>query len=81
MPDSLKEIFQVIDTKLEKLGNNDTFSLPSLYGEKEWQRLYIGDRVKAGNAFRREVLKGHYQNVKLLPHKDHKNRSQYAKYT
>ncbi|KRL35649.1 hypothetical protein FD20_GL001476 [Liquorilactobacillus uvarum DSM 19971] len=76
----LKNIFEVIDMQLANIPNKHSFSLPELYGEIEWNKLYIGDRVMTGNIFRREVLKGHYADVSLLPKKDGKNRSQYVKH-
>ncbi|KRM95093.1 hypothetical protein FC19_GL002187 [Liquorilactobacillus aquaticus DSM 21051] len=80
MNSKLKSIFEVIDAQLDDIPNNQNFSLPELYGEKEWDKLYIGDRVMAGNMFRREVLQGHYINVSLLPKKDRKKRTQYLKH-
>ncbi|ASK33299.1 DUF1413 domain-containing protein [Alloalcanivorax mobilis] len=38
------------------------FHFSELYGEG-WQRLYIGDRVKLGNAFLRLVRQGRFPGV------------------
>ncbi len=79
MQKNLKNIFCVIDFQLDHLPKDSLFSLPDLYGNEAWKQLYIGDRVMAGNAFRREVLKGHYPDVRLLSEKDRQNRSRYHK--
>lgn len=79
MKEVLRDFFQIIDKELDTLPDKSTFSLPELYGEEAWEKIYIGDRVMAGNRFRREVLQGHYPNVRLLPDKDHRQRTQYVK--
>lgn len=80
MATNFQAIFQTINLHLEQLPIETTFSLPELYGEDAWKKLYIGDRVMAGNLFRREVLAGHYLGIRLLPTKDRNKRTQYLKY-
>ncbi|MCP9328724.1 single-stranded DNA-binding protein [Liquorilactobacillus satsumensis] len=68
----MKAIFTRIEEQLKKQPSESQFSLPELYGEADWQQLYIGTRVQAGNLFRREVLAGHYPTLRLLATKDRK---------
>ncbi|AZZ60595.1 single-stranded DNA-binding protein [Oenococcus sp. UCMA 16435] len=79
MKEDLADIFEIIDFKLEKLPKKTSFSLPDLYGEDQWKKIYIGDRVMAGNFFLRKVNQGFYNDIRVLPKKDRKNRSLYFK--
>jgi hypothetical protein len=38
------------------------FHLSELYGD-EWEKLWIGDKVRAGNEFQRRVAKGEFPLV------------------
>ncbi|WP_258089031.1 single-stranded DNA-binding protein [Weissella fangxianensis] len=79
MKESMKSIFDIFDTNLKEIRTNEKFSLPSLYGESEWVKLYIGDKVMAGNQFLRQVRQGYYPDVKELPKDNQHGRRQYQK--
>ncbi|KGI02301.1 single-stranded DNA-binding protein [Oenococcus oeni] len=79
MKEELTDIFKIIDSKLEKLSSETGFSLPDLYDEDQWRKIYIGDRVMAGNLFLRKVNQGFYNDIQVLPKKDRKNRTLYFK--
>ena len=79
MKENMKPIFDVFDANLKKIRIDEKFSLPSLYGESEWDKLYIGDKVMAGNQFLRQVRQGHYPDVKELPKDNQHGRRQYQK--
>ena len=79
MKEELTDIFKIIDSKLEKLYSETSFSLPDLYGEDQWRKIYIGDRVMAGNLFLRKANQGFYNDIQVLPKKDRKNRTLYFK--
>ncbi|WP_143798943.1 DUF1413 domain-containing protein, partial [Oenococcus oeni] len=40
MKEELTDIFKIIDSKLEKLSSETGFSLPDLYGEDQWRKIY-----------------------------------------
>ena len=79
MKENMKPIFDVFDANLKKIQTDEKFSLPSLYGESEWDKLYIGDKVMAGNQFLRQVRQGHYPDVKELPKDNQHGSRQYQK--
>ena len=79
MKENMKPIFDVFDANLKNIDAGEKFSLPSLYGESDWDQLYIGDKVMAGNQFLRQVRKGHYPGVKELPKDKQHGRRQYQK--
>lgn len=79
MKENMKPIFDVLDAHLKKIRTDEKFSLPSLYGESEWDKLYIGDKVMAGNQFLRQVRQGYYSDVKELPKDSQHGRRQYQK--
>ncbi|WP_439424964.1 DUF1413 domain-containing protein [Oenococcus alcoholitolerans] len=77
--DKVRRILAEIEEKLIDWPDSRSFSLVDLLGEEFWQRLYIGDKVKAGNLFLRRVRQGTYAGVKVLPVKDNFHRTLYIK--
>lgn len=79
MKENMPGIFRILETNLQNVKSGTIFSLPSLYGQNNWDRLYIGDKVMAGNQFLRKVRQGEYPEIKELPKNSRQQQRHYQK--